>query len=326
MKVAESSAPYGLNTLTFIVTGMGSLSYYIWKGAFFMERHSVVFVTDQRQLYISEFLGRYRRDVRETELKWDDGGDGLELIRTADQVVFPTPVPKMKDYRLDVSKIRESLTSEQAVFGGKFPEDWKRDFACRGIACGDLMEDEKVALANADITAEAVVAEVIRRSPWSVSGQKIIITGYGRCAKAAALRLAALGAKITVLARSKAARKEAREAGYVALDFACGPQEACAAGTLINTVPACVVTGPMFKEMQRDILILDIASSPGGCDITAAGEYGITVIPALSLPAIYTTKSSAKVLSDAIIRKTPSSRKCMGEKTWIYQILRSDMA
>ena len=327
-----------------------------------MERHSVVFVTDQRQLYISEFLGRNRRVIRETELMQMNCGDAShmerlaqptagialsqptasitqsqisdllrldsceDLVRTADCVIFPTPVSKMNDYRLDVSRIRASLTEAQLVFGGRFSDEWKHDFACRGIAYEDLMEDEEVALENAQITAEGVVAEVIRRSPWSVDGQKILITGFGRCARAAAARLAALGAKITILARSKYARKEAREDGYVALDFTCGPQEACAAGTPINTVPACVVTERMFREMQSDILILDIASSPGGCDIAAAREYGITVTPALSLPAAYTPKSSAKVLSDAIARKTHSARKCTGEKLWIYQILRSDMA
>jgi hypothetical protein len=52
----------------------------------------------------------------------------------------------------------------------------------------------------------------------------------------------------------------------------------------------------------------------------AADHYGIKVVAALGLPGIYTTKSSAKVLADAINahRKPMEERK--GEKSWIFQI------
>lgn len=289
-----------------------------------MERHSIVFVTDQRQLYLSEYLGRNRHTIRESELSQSDFCENL--LATADHVILPTPVSKINDYRLDISLIQQSLHEEQLIFGGKFSDEWKRSLDYRGIPYYDLMEDPKVTLRNAQITAEATVAEVICRSLYSVEGQKIIITGYGRCAKAAAARLSALGARITILARSSQARKQAVADGYIALDFAYGPQEACAAGTIINTVPACVVTERILKELQPDVLLLDIASAPGGCDHTAAEKYGLTVISALSLPAVYTPKSSAGVLADAILEKTHSERNRIEEKTWIYQIVRSDMA
>ncbi len=289
-----------------------------------MERHGFVFVTDQRQFYLSEYLGKNRRTIRETEISQSDFCE--HLLAAADFVILPTPVSKINDYKLDISLIQQCLHDEQIVFGGKFPDEWKRSLDYRGICYYDLMEDPEVAFYNAQITAEATIALVISNSKYSVEGQKIMITGYGRCAKAAAVRLSALGARITILARSTQARKQATADGYVALDFAYGPQEACAAGTLINTVPACVVTERIIKELPSDVLILDIASAPGGCDLAAAAQYGHRVIPALSLPAIYTPGSSAGVFADAIRKKTHSEKNCIEEKPWIYQIVRSDMA
>lgn len=289
-----------------------------------MERHSIIFVTDQRQSYLSGYLGKKVNTIPEQEaLQIDFYRD---ILSTADRIIFPTPVSKMNKFQLDIHKIQRYLNEDQLVFGGKFSDEWKRNLENRGIPYYDLMEDENVTLQNAQITAEAVVAEVIKRSLYSVEGQKIIITGYGRCAKAAARKLSALGAKITILARSTPARKQASADGYIALDFAYGPQEACGTGTLINTVPACVVTDRILREMQDDTLILDIASAPGGCDLNAAEHYGIKVTPALSLPAIYTPKSSAKVLADAILKKTYSERNSKEEKSWIFQVVLSDLA
>ena len=82
----------------------------------------------------------------------------------------------------------------------------------------------------------------------------------------------------------------------------------------------------MFARMQKDTVVLDIASAPGGCDRAAAEREGIRVIHALGLPGRYTTASSAKVLADAIRSKMNPATVRKEEKTWIYQILPSDMA
>ena len=39
-----------------------------------------------------------------------------------------------------------------------------------------------------------------------------------------------------------------------------------------------------LEAVKPDCLILDLASKPGGVDLGAAGELGLTVIWALSLP------------------------------------------
>ena len=66
---------------------------------------------------------------------------------------------------------------------------------------------------------------------------------------------------MTVLARRREVRKQAKEDGFYAVDFAFGPEEAMGAAMLVNTVPAPVVTRVIIKELPRDAYILDIASN-----------------------------------------------------------------
>lgn len=284
-----------------------------------MDNYTVVFVTDQRQKYISEFLpGRI-----ESGLWVDEESEHIciEQIQRATTIVLPTPAAKVSK-TMDLSEIlKHNLKNCTHVFGGKISREWKDWFLRHNMQCFDFMEDERVALENAYITAEGTVAEILKAGKYAIRGQKIIVTGYGRCGRSVANLLAAMGAKVTVLARSVQNRKQAKADGHNAVDFSYGPEEAYGTRTFVNTVPACVLNRNIIGEMHKDAIIIDIASAPGGTDLVAAKEYGITVVPALGLPGIYTTKSSAKIMADAILRQTSRKNGVGEDKSWIFQII-----
>ena len=73
----------------------------------------------------------------------------------------------------------------------------------------------------------------------------------------------------------------------------------CGYDLIVNTVPARVLNRPELEDVKEDCLILDLASKPGGVDLGAAGELGLTVIWALSLPG-----KVAPVTAGAAIRDT----------------------
>ena len=91
--------------------------------------------------------------------------------------------------------------------------------------------------------------------------------------------------------------------------------------TVINTVPAMVLTEPCIRRMQPDASIIDIASAPGGTDFEAAKKYNIKAKLALGLPGIYTTTSSAKLLKNAISKYAPLQNEMREGKSWIFQII-----
>lgn len=53
---------------------------------------------------------------------------------------------------------------------------------------------------------------------------------------------------------------------------------------ILNTIPAQVLTREVLDKTKTDVLVIDLASKPGGVDFEAARELNIKTIWALSLP------------------------------------------
>jgi dipicolinate synthase subunit A len=288
-----------------------------------MSGNYMVFVTDARQGHLAGYLpGKVRLLDWRREI---DAGEAQKLLGECTYLVFPTPVSKLEKNKelnkLLNDELIKNTADDHIVFGGAFGDARKRELDDAGVEYWDLMEDSVVANKNAHITAEATLAEILKYSDYSIRGQKILVCGYGRCGREIACLLAALGAKVTVLARSVEARRLARAEGHEATSFSYGPEEVYGARTIVNTVPAQVIREPMIREMHSDAVVIDIASRPGGTDLMAAERYGIKVVAALGLPGLYTTKSSAKVLADAVIAHVKPKQDKKGEKSWIFQIV-----
>ena len=74
-------------------------------------------------------------------------------------------------------------------------------------------------------------------------------------------------------------------AGLRSIPLAAVAGAAPAFDTVVNTVPAPVLTEPVLEALRPGSLIVDLASRPGGTDFAAAQRLGHTAIHALSLPA-----------------------------------------
>lgn len=284
-----------------------------------MDWNFVVLDTDARQRYICDYLpGKTQRTSWQSEAEEERC---MEWLRRADCVIFPTPVSKLARYCEMEEILKANLTKCKLAFGGLITDAWTTWMEQKAICWYDLMKDETVAQKNAAITAEATVAVILQNSLYAIRGQKIIVTGYGRCGRAVAQLLSAMGAKVTVMARSTRDRKQAKADGHNAVDFAYAAEEAYGTGTYVNTVPAPVLGEAIIREMHPGTLIVDIASAPGGCDFEAARAHGICALQALGLPGKYTTKSSAKVFADAICSQTLPYYHGEEEQIWTYQII-----
>ena len=216
--------------------------------------------------------------------------------------MLPIPVTKVPEQERLNEILNKNLANDTLVLGGCFTEEQRELLDRRGIRYLDFMEDEVVTQENAVATAEGAIAELTNHSPYNIEGAKILVTGYGNCGKAIAKKLRGLGARVTVLARRREVRKQAKEDGFYAVDFAFGPEEAMGAAMLVNTVPAPVVTRVIIKELPRDAYILDIASKPGGTDFACAKEFGIRADLVLGIPGKYAPKESAYILEQSMER------------------------
>ena len=272
-----------------------------------MNRQTILLISDMRQVYLAEILTKKGINVRCLDIRNSETvKEQLEKLRTflveADMLILPIPVSKITEQDMLNDILNKNLINGTRVLGGCFTGEQVDIFKRRDIHYLDFMEDRTVTEENAVATAEGVIAELVNKSPYNIDEAKIIVNGYGYCGKAIAKRLCALGARVTVLARRKEVRKEAKKDGFYAVDFAFGPEEAMGAAMLVNTVPALVVTRNMIQELPRDAYILDIASKPGGTDFACAKEHGIQADLVLGIPGKYAPKESAYILARAIER------------------------
>ena len=74
----------------------------------------------------------------------------------------------------------------------------------------------------------------------------------------------------------------------------------CGYDLVVNTVPVRVLREAQLEDLKRGCLILDLASKPGGVDLAAAGDLGLTVIWALSLPGKVAPVTAGKSIKTTI--------------------------
>ncbi len=272
-----------------------------------MSGHTILLISDMRQVYLAEILTKKGTGVRCLDIRNIETADEqLEKLKKflteADRLILPIPVSKVPKQEKLNEILNKDLLNDTVVLGGCFSEEQREILTRRGIYYLDFMEDTIVTEENAIATAEGAIAELVQHSPYNIEGAKILVAGYGNCGRAIATKLKALGARVTVLARRREVRKQAKQDGFYAIDFAFGPEEAMGAAMIVNTVPAPVITKLIIKELPRDAYILDIASKPGGTDFNYAKENGILAELVLGIPGKYAPKESAYILERAIER------------------------
>ena len=112
--------------------------------------------------------------------------------------------------------------------------------------------------------------------------------------------LAALGAHVTVAARRPAQRAQAESLGMQGAELARLARLAPAFDTVVNTIPAQVLTAPVLARLRPGSLIVDLASRPGGTDFDAAARCGHKAIHALSLPAACAPETAGEIVARTV--------------------------
>ena len=77
-------------------------------------------------------------------------------------------------------------------------------------------------------------------------------------------------------------------------------QIAPAFDTVVNTVPAPVLSEAVLARLRPQSLIVDLASSPGGTDFDAARRLGHRAIHALSLPAACAPETAGEAVARTV--------------------------
>lgn len=229
-----------------------------------------------------------------------------EGLSQADCVILPLPAAEgtllhspLSRFHPTLEQVFDALSSGQLVFAGKADSGLQALARERGVHLLDYFARDELAVANAVPTAEGAIQIAMEQLPITLHGAPVLVVGFGRVGQATALRLAALGAQVTVAARRWEALAWAQALGCQGLLLSQLAEQPHAFSLVINTVPAQVLGKAVLECLPSGCLILDLASKPGGVDRSAAQALGLPVIHALSLPG-----KAAPVTAAAIIQTT----------------------
>ena len=268
--------------------------------------HFLILGGDPRQLYLSGLLEQAGQEV---SLYYENPSFSLKEAMEASDIIL-CPVPFSKDKKnihaenqlkdMDINTFLSRLTSAHTLFGGSIPLSVTEYCKAHDIPCIDFMKMEEVACKNAVATAEGAVAEAISLSPMNLRGSSCLITGCGRCAEALADTLTGMGAHVALAGRD--AKKLARAwcHGYGAVPLAQLDSHIHGYSFIFNTIPSMVLDAGLAALMDRDTVVIDIASAPGGVDLEACNAHGIRARLCPGLPGKYSPMSSARILYEAL--------------------------
>ena len=253
-----------------------------------MERQKrfAVIGSDARQLAAGRALARAGYAV-----------EGPEEIALADYILLPLPLDAA---RTPLAELLRAARPGALALGGMLSEEAKAIAAEAGVELVDYFAREELAIRNAIPTAEGCIGVLLAQRKRTLWGSAVLLLGFGPVGQAVGTRLAALGARVTVAARRPAQRAQAESQGMQGAELARLARLAPAFDTVVNTIPAQVLTAPVLARLRPGSLIVDLASRPGGTDFDAAARCGHKAIHALSLPAACAPETAGEIVARTV--------------------------
>lgn len=271
---------------------------------------------DLRQIYAAKSLNPYfdvyitgfdRSITIPEKIKRADTLDVLP--GRADFLLLPTPVSTdgtllntpYGNTNIPLQKLVSIIKEKGVVFGGKADNKIKSLFESSEIEFIDYLEREEFSVLNSVLTAEGALQIALEEMPVTIYGSKILITGYGRISKILSKILLSIGADVTVAARKCSDLTWADISGCHTAKISSLISISNQYDVIFNTVPAILFNKKIISNIQKDCLIIDLASRPGGIDFEAASEAGLKVVWALGIPGKSAPVSAGKIIADTIL-------------------------
>lgn len=153
---------------------------------------------------------------------------------------------------------------------------------------------------NGAITAEGALQIAMRHRLRTLRGSDVLVIGYGGIGKPLSAMLKSLGADVSVAVRREEQLWILKGEGYRPILSKDLLQFAGEYDVIFNTAPQLLLTRPVLEQMSPGVLIVDLASRPGGVDWKTAREMELKAVHALALPGQLTPVSGAIAIQHAI--------------------------
>ena len=228
-------------------------------------------------------------------------------IEKSDIIIAPTPFSKngedlftvFSDKKIRINDLYGNY-SDKIFFGGNISQEVFDNLSVSYKKVYDLMKVESLTILNTIATAEGAIDTIIQNTDTIIHGSNILILGFGRVAKTLAYKLKALDSNITCAARKEADLAWIKAYGYNVLNINFIKDELKRFDVIVNTVPHVILGEEELKNVKNNVLLVDLASKPGGIDFKVADMLNIKYVWALALPGKIAALSSAEFIKEYI--------------------------
>lgn len=252
-------------------------------------------------------LGSDNRNLKLKELYIQEGNIIQSSYKDADVIIGPTPFSK-DDIKVNGDTIKcddliESMKfSNKVLYAGSISNNLKAKLRNENIKYVDLLEFEELAILNAIPTAEGAIMEAISGTDITIHSSNCLVLGYGRIGKVLSKMLDGMGANVFCEARKKKDIAMIDCMGYNNVEIEKIDEYINKMDIIFNTVPFILLDKNRIDNLKPGVLVVDLASVPGGIDFSYAKEKNINVKWALAIPGKVAPLTAAKYYKEIIDR------------------------
>lgn len=278
-------------------------------------RQITVLGGDKRSLSLAEMFLADGMDITVygfDESRLDAGltrGNTLEdAIAASPILIGPLPFTNRSNHlstplytgEIVLEDVFQAMKKSQVLLGGYILDKVKQIARGNQVHIHDYFKREELQVLNAIPTAEGAIQIAMEKMDTTIHGSNVMVLGFGRIAKTLANMLAGIGANVHVVARKHEDIAWVKSLNMSPIYLSNIDENVSKMDLIINTVPAILLDEMKLTKVKGDCLMIDLASSPGGIDFSAAEKLGLATVWALGLPGIVAPKSAAKCIKETI--------------------------
>ena len=203
------------------------------------------------------------------------------------------------DNQITIQELLSNINSK-ILIAGAFAENLYEIASSQNIKLIDLMKREELAVLNTIATAEGAIELAISNTNKILHGSEVLILGFGRVGKVLARKLSGMEANVTCAARKDEDLAWIKAYGYNLTNINTLGENLSKYDIIMNTVPHMILDEKRLQYVNKESLLIDLASNPGGIDKKTVKEKNLKFVWALALPGKVAPITSAEFIKDTV--------------------------
>ncbi len=271
---------------------------------------------DLRIIFLSELLANDGYNIytygienaKKTNLNINECKKIEEISKFCNTIISGIPFSKdgilvnapFSTNKINIEEVLNTLENKTLI-AGAIKQDIKEKAYKSKVNAVDLMDDESLTILNVIPTVEGAIQVAMESTDFTIHNSKCLVLGFGRIGKLLSNQLKKMGSKVSCMARKDRDLAWIRAYGYKEIHIDDLSKNLNDYDIIFNTIPTLILDKEKLNLLKnKNTIIIELASKPGGIDTEKAKEYNIKVIEAQGLPGKVAPLTSAKYIKETL--------------------------